>query len=552
MIAVHSAIYIFRPRASRGEGGLHPYRKPAYMLWIGFSLLMASLAFLNGRHAYVAHGTFCYLPVRPFWYRLALDWIPRYIIFLFILGIYASIYFYVRYTFHGFDQLARHRSDLHGDSMHAAAARRRRRQRQPDQHTVPATPVLATYDWLEGPSRPNTGSVTEQGLRKPSVSTMDSYQPELTRKRTGVHRFMFQSLSGPDNFSLMPPSNGSILEDDSFEGPTTPQPLSPTLPEPISSRSQSECELPSRATSWRDSFVRRFSPHHTSGDSGTQQSVVDIFTILRRQAEPSSSSATPIHPLRRDDAELAHTRDQIQRQLRFLFIYPLVYIGMWIIPFVSHVLQYSDRFAIEPPFALTCCATVSLCMQAAVDAWLFSTREKPWRHIPGTDGGFAVSLKFWADWSGFRTRRVLHRGPGKTSGEAHREALAARQRLAEERSEAQWGLGPRGRARRAEWWDSFTVDGAMSPVREETSDQTEASMRCGGGDLPRGRGTKTRTLEEGDSKPPARVDAHGGLESRVDHEHASAILGDQMAAEAIETHAIMGEKEEEALWSLGT
>ncbi|EKD21706.1 uncharacterized protein L3040_004929 [Drepanopeziza brunnea f. sp. 'multigermtubi'] len=498
MIAVHSALYIFRPKASRGEGGLYPYRKLAYTLWVFFPLMMASLAFINGRHAYVSVGTYCYLPVRPFWYRLALDWIPRYIIFVIILAIYASIYFYVKYRFSGFGRLARYTSHSNGNSSKSVqkAYRRHRHRRQ---NTVPSTPVLATYDWLKGHSRQSSGSRVETAARKPSVSTEDSYRLQLKGKRSSAHRFMFQSLSGPGNSSPAPPSEGSVIEDDSFEGPTMPQPLPPTLPEPISPRSQSVSEIPSRATSWRDNFVRRFSPHNTSRESTTRNSVVDIFTVLRRHPDQSTDSPHPIISLRRDDAELDRTREKIQRQLRFLFIYPLVYIGMWFLPFASHGLQYSDRFATDPPFALTCCATVSLSLQAAVDAWLFSTREKPWKHIPGTNGGFWVSLKFWADWTGFRKRRVRQSGPGKTRGEAHREAVAARQRLVDERNEAQAGASPRPRgpdARRAEWWDSIPDDGVMNPVRREASDllenatMSEERFSHGGHKLLLGSGTK--------------------------------------------------------------
>lgn len=199
---------------------------------------------------------------------------------------------------------------------------------------------------------------------------------------------------------------------------------------------------------------------------------MDIFTILRKHPNRSTAT-TPISQLRLKlvDIELARTRDKIQRQLRFLFIYPIVYIGMWIVPFVSHGLQYSDRFAVNPPFALTCCTTIFVCMQAAVDAWLFSTREKPWRHISGTNGGFWVSLKFWSDWTGTHKRRVVD-GPGKTREEAVREAAAAHQRREDERRiyEARLSTTPRNPvARRAEWWDTIGVDGAMSAVWEEVS-----------------------------------------------------------------------------------
>ena len=40
MIAIHSALYIFKPRVSSGEGGLYPYRKLAYTVWLVYPILM--------------------------------------------------------------------------------------------------------------------------------------------------------------------------------------------------------------------------------------------------------------------------------------------------------------------------------------------------------------------------------------------------------------------------------------------------------------------------------------------------------------------------------
>jgi G protein-coupled receptor GPR1 len=103
VIAVHSALYIFRPGMTAiGEGGLYHYRYYVYAAWFTFSLLMPSLAFVNKAPAYSAQGSYCYLPIRPFWYRIFLTWFPRYIILVTILILYASIYLYVRKKFRSF------------------------------------------------------------------------------------------------------------------------------------------------------------------------------------------------------------------------------------------------------------------------------------------------------------------------------------------------------------------------------------------------------------------------------------------------------------------
>jgi G protein-coupled receptor GPR1 len=146
---------------------------------------------------------------------------------------------------------------------------------------------------------------------------------------------------------------------------------------------------------------------------------------------------------------------------------------MWLVPFVVNVLQYDDKFATSLPFGLTCLSTIFVCSQAAVDCWLFSTREKPWKSISGNDGNFGGSLKFWSGWKGVSKRKVVH-GPGKTRDEMIREARVAYRRrdeeLAQRRMESGLGSPVESGARRGkrEWWEN-SADPEMSPVAEEVS-----------------------------------------------------------------------------------
>ena len=63
MIAIHSAIYIFRPSTAVGDGGLYRYRHTIYIGWVFIAVLMASLAFIHSNTPYSVQDTFCYLPV---------------------------------------------------------------------------------------------------------------------------------------------------------------------------------------------------------------------------------------------------------------------------------------------------------------------------------------------------------------------------------------------------------------------------------------------------------------------------------------------------------
>lgn len=444
---------------------------------------MASLAFVNDQDSYVVEGTYCYLPVRPFWYRLALGWIPRYIIFIVILFIYVSIYFYVRYKFSGFTKTGRNPPNPNQDSMDSTEAAESRRTSK--RYDLPPIPTLVCHGLI-----PESAQISKRGTdvsKNPSL-TADSYRNEGAN--LGTHRFMWASFISKNSPLQVPtpPPQALTSDGDSLNGPLTPEPL--PLPRystlPVSSRDSTSAN-PSPATtkapstiSWRDNFVRRFSP--TLSRRG---SIIDMATALRRGPEGRSEVPTPVYRLELVNSHgqnLAHvemhrTREKIRRQLRFLFIYPLVYMGMWIVPFISHVLQYDDRFAIDPPFGLTCVTTIFVCSQAAVDCWLFSTREKPWKHIPGSDGTFWGSLKFWAVCQTVGEKRA-NGGPGRTREEMHRDSRVAYQRRDEEMAERRNESGnlskPEACLRRQEshWWDVPGLDGhgdlgGMSPVAEE-------------------------------------------------------------------------------------
>ncbi|ESZ92857.1 hypothetical protein SBOR_6765 [Sclerotinia borealis F-4128] len=481
MVAVHTALYIFKPKSSAGEGGLYPYRRIAYAIWIIFPILAASLAFVSNDEAYVAQGTYCYLPVRPFWYRLALSWIPRYIIFITILTVYASIYFYVRYKFRGFENS--HSQDSFDSTERTRQSHIRR--------SVPPPPALAINGLVTEPRHPLAVYVGQR--RKASASTLNSF----VNMRNHAHQFMWASVFHSRNRAHTAVSPPSEISTDSYAGASTPQPVSEmTSPALLIPQQAFNPMSPPqfRNTSWRESFARRLSldsnasvytpPTFTNMTSVQQQNgpeepeigLYDLHLINSSGQDPAVS-------------EMIRTREKIRRQLRFLFIYPLVYLGMWMIPFISHILQFNDKLAVDPPFAINALTTIFVCVQGAVDCWLFSTREKPWRHIPGTDGSFFGSLKFWGVFWGKGKERQGY-GPGKTRNEMAREARQAYKRrdeeLAQRRFEAHacTGLvGERGRSDRS-WWDVAGIDdlgtigfgagvAAMTPVQEEFSHSTD-------------------------------------------------------------------------------
>jgi len=96
-------------------------------------------------------------------------------------------------------------------------------------------------------------------------------------------------------------------------------------------------------------------------------------------------------------------QDAIQRQLGLLFLYPLCYFITYIPPFVAHAMNYTDYYVQHPVVWLNILNFACLASLGWVDALVFSLRERPWRHIPGSTGTFWGSFRFWDNKNTRRT-----------------------------------------------------------------------------------------------------------------------------------------------------
>ncbi|ETN42168.1 uncharacterized protein HMPREF1541_04109 [Cyphellophora europaea CBS 101466] len=363
LIAVHTMLCIFGPSNKSGEAGLYPYRNWILPFWLGPPLLFASLAFINGSNAYVTSGTFCFLPKRPFWYRLALGWIPRYLIIITILCMYTIIYIYVHVKFQGFKNLQA------GDSSTDSASASRRATEsmpmitpgsqnpsEPEPLPTVASPSPAKvqseravrvhpYD-SNGNGATNATPVLGHNAPWDSMMFLTQYSLDSTqRKSTAGGNFAGTSSPEQANRSERTSNNTSASNDPSVEG-----------------RKQSEA--PTICTSF-------------TGQTASSPATCDN--------DAKGAAGTRDH--------LRETRAAIQRQLRFLFIYPIIYILMWVFPFANHAILYDDHYILHPPFWLTIVSTCSVALQAAVNAIVFSWREKPWRRIK-EDSRLSLSFRF--------------------------------------------------------------------------------------------------------------------------------------------------------------
>ena len=353
ILALHTILCIFKPSPKSGEGGLYPWRHWIYPFWLGPPIIVASLAFINDGNAYVTAGTLCFLPKRPFWYRLALSWIPRYVIITLILAMYAAVYVYVHIKFRGFRNLQA--SDSSRDS--ALISRRTADatilepgSSQRTSVTAPVTPLASVPLTKPRLSRPgilrslSSNTVIENGETRPPWESMS---------------FITQTHFTATAASQATPLGGSVsASPPPHEG--THSPASGSQSPPVDRR---QSEAPTNFTS--DTVVT-----HTVFESGLK----------------NSEDGTVDH--------LRNTRAAIRKQLRFLFIYPLIYVLMWTFPFANHISMYFTYIVQHPIFWLSIMSTLSLALQAGVNGLVFSIKEQPWRRID-PQSRFSINFCFW-------------------------------------------------------------------------------------------------------------------------------------------------------------
>jgi G protein-coupled receptor GPR1 len=351
IIALHSILYILRPNNTVGEGGLYPIRRWIYLIWLGPPLAAASLAFANGGNGYVTAGTFCYLPKRPIWYRLALSWVPRYLIVCLVLVMYVWIYAYVHIKFRGFDYLG------DGDSSYDSDIRRRSafsaRSAHAEEKAAERSSVVSALP-VHPPTSPPTHRQANSDAAKPAPQAQpwDHMHFITARPLQNVH----VDVTGTEE-SRNVEARGSEWSCDTQ--------VSPSDGSPSSSSKVKTDNIPLHSM-----HRSRHSDSHAFAENSPEK--VSVTSAGRKDP-------------------LKATRLAIRKQLRYLFIYPLVYMIMWSFPFASHALNYSSYYVMHPIFWLSVVQTVMLSLQAGVDSIMFSISEKPWRKA---EAGSKLSVPF--------------------------------------------------------------------------------------------------------------------------------------------------------------
>ncbi|PHH82170.1 hypothetical protein CDD82_6792 [Ophiocordyceps australis] len=494
LIAIHTALYIFH-----SGNGLYLYRRPAYAAFVLVPLLLASLAFIN-KPAFVHTGQYCYLPRHPHWARRALSWIPRYIILATICITYIFTYTYVKILISRFGEAGTWR----GEGATPTSSRRERFARNKNRSgmrtsSLPPTPRIS-YHGLIPPTPPREAGSLERKEAKLSTSTAartsssqgDGVGPmeegsDLTTIRKTLlspvpenaikwkipqfgthssfpHDQQPRALSdGNIPSAIMAASRHSAVSEGKasrmHSGASKTHLFMPTSRVPSSSSRQASASSTIRKHSPQPSTPRHFwnrSLAVTATPASQVPSESNIVAMLRRGPGGSDSSGSVLlSPTALESTGLHRTRDKTRRQLRQLFIYPGVYIVVWLVPFVSHVAGDDSSFV------LVLASLISLCAQGIADALVFSVLEKPWRHARRNSAAAATSwcLRLWRPG----------RGVGEVSGASTavkvgrtREEMLVDSRVATRRREEELAerrllqLAPPRRQR--EWWDVHLAD----------------------------------------------------------------------------------------------
>ncbi|WPH04390.1 Hypothetical protein R9X50_00728100 [Acrodontium crateriforme] len=357
LMSLHMSLQIFPPTgtfsALLGADGLYNVRRWAITAWFIIPNLMAALAFINPGHAFMTTGAFCTLPLRPIWYRLALSWIPRYLIWVFVMGVAIRIYCYVGREFKVFGMLQ------DGSSS----------QRTSDKQSLDTdTSEGDQLRFMKHPVAPCGDAAEDRGD--------DEIAPDDIRTQAPMpvtHNKQWSFLT-PEWQPGKPPScKGSL---------------------PSSRRGSRQIAPGVMAEDFAPPPAFDYTQHRGSIITTTTFNSAATQSNLESAPTSSRGSKGRILPTPQDTIN-PNRRRSIQRHLRLLFIYPILYMLMWIVPFIVHCLNYSDYFAQHPIFPLTATNTFCQTFMGFVDVVVFCWREKPWRHISGSDGTVEGSFQFW-------------------------------------------------------------------------------------------------------------------------------------------------------------
>ncbi|KAM0250110.1 hypothetical protein ACHAP5_002427 [Fusarium lateritium] len=454
LISVHTALFIFR-----GDQGLYPFRKVAYAVAAILPIVMASLAFIESP-GYVNTGQFCYLPFNPMWKRLALTWIPRYMAFAIILCLCIGVYVYVRVLMSRFGS----GNESSKNTLSKLSGFESLEPIQQPIATVPPTPTMKYHGLIpsSNPSRRNSVTLLEDRPSRPSLATFHSFHlempgvtnPSRLHSARSARRGSAQMWMANFGTDLTSQSEQTEIDSQASAGTTRCDSDDVTVPLAIYSKPELLHRGPAPDVMTPPHTVQTpAESYYQSGLSTTSPSrtpsMPNLFSILRAPDNQRNTGNELV--LTQSDINAPGTvksREKILRQLRLLFIYPIVYVVIWTLPFIVQLTGYGKG----APYGMRLASIVFLSLHGFADALVFSLKEKPWRHSQAFK---LIHLRFWK-----RQQEAPDVGArvGRTREEMTLDSRFAKKRREQEQAEWEMNRQSGQDTRKAsstapEWWD---------------------------------------------------------------------------------------------------
>lgn len=364
-MSLHMSLQLLpRKKGSSSTDGLYRWRYAVYALYIVVPGFDAALAFVSHSGHYLSQGAFCSLPIRPFWYRLALSWIPRYLTWIYVMSVAFRIYRQVGTGFQVFARKHDYSSTKDGQSTTGVSV---------------VSAVSAVSGVASQPSQARQS-------RGESLTTTTSLPPWTDGFHIGT-----SLLTPPADAHLMTPS-GRKLSYVRFET-TSESPIKEEPSPPGSDKaSAGYFDVPADSVVARSPNVDATKMEAPEATAAKRSSLPPIDEIKARGAKKHKQSKSLAQVA---NAPTDKRRRNILRQVRLLFIYPCVYMIFMVMPFVAHCMSYSDYWAAHPVYIISALNPFCFTFLGFVDCVVFCWRERPWSNIPGSDGTFWGSFFFW-------------------------------------------------------------------------------------------------------------------------------------------------------------
>lgn len=442
MLAFHLVSCVFRPPKRGFQGGLYNFRRWIYLLWASLPIVAASLAFINSGNAYVSYGAFCYLPEQPVWYRMALAWIPRYIVFVTIFSVAFTVTIHVHIKFKRFGRVGDDAVPGHLGSRGVSISPNV--PYNPDS-TLPLESKVASSN----NSKPVTLTIWQDPFHSgnPTIRHIASgdelkiVEASLPIPEAGgeISQVPYRG-TGVRDFAPYPPS-GPYNHHTNLSEPREP----PSEPDPQTSRTVSV--TPSFATDVTDDMEENY---YRASSAGTDSATEELLTH----------------------------RQTIERHLRILFLYPVSYMLVWTFPFVSQCLQLTGTNFENQPRWLQLLVTSVLALQASVDAAVFSYRERPWKRARGRALISRVQLQRLKLWR--PTSQSLEKGIGVEDGKVQEAAQQNDGSMSPKGSPCWWE--EEGKKRRDSVWmgtDTLPVAKSRQQLDEDAIEEDKDPLPLG-------------------------------------------------------------------------